>query len=158
MRPLVATLLVVQASTGTPPVVTVSPPGELVVSTQAAAEATLEVTIKKGFHIQANPASERYLIPARLELQTDPRVRVGKPVYPAGRPHRLRGADKDLSTYEGTFVIRVPVEASRPEPATLGIEGRLHYQACDDRVCLRPTSVPVRIPVRIRASGSQEGP
>jgi hypothetical protein len=140
------------------PVVTVSPPTELVVPARGAADARLEIKIKEGFHIQANPASERYLVPARLELQEDPRLRLGKPVYPPGRPHRLKGADKDLSTYEGTFDIRVPLEANGPQPATLAIEGRLHYQACNDRVCLRPASVPVRIRLRIRESGTPSGP
>jgi hypothetical protein len=153
MRYALATLLLAQASPA-PPVVSVSPPVELVLAPGAAAEARLEVTIKQGFHIQANPASEKYLVPARLELDENPRLRLGQPTYPPGRPHRLKGADKDLSTYEASFVIRLPVEASGTEPGALAIEGRLHYQACDDRVCLRPTSIPVCIPVRITADRS----
>ena len=157
---LVALAFAVQAAPPSPPaVVTVAPPAEVAIVAGGRAEAQVVVTIREGFHIQANPASEPYLIPARLELAGDPRVRVGKSVYPPGRPYRLRGASSDLSTYEGTFVIGVPLEASKPprstagavttEPTSLVLEGALHYQACDDRVCLRPSSVPVRLPLRI---------
>lgn len=157
MSLLFSLILLLQGPAAAPPVVTVSPAAELVVPVQGSADATLSVTINEGFHIQANPASERYLVPARLELREDPRVRLGKPIYPPGRQHRLRGADTDLSTYEGRFSIHVSVEASGQEETSLVVEGRLHYQACNDRVCLRPASVPVRIPLRIRAQASESG-
>jgi len=146
----------VQVPASPPAVVTVTPPEEQGIQAGGRAEARVVVKIKEGFHVQANPASEPFLVPARLEVRDDERLRAGPPRYPTGKPYRLRGSSRDLSTYEGTFVIRLPLAAalgSRPgmpsEPMTLVLEGALHYQACDDRVCLKPSSVPVRVPVRI---------
>ena len=77
----------------------------------------LGVVVSEGFHLQANPASEKYLVPTKLELGQDSGVKPEKPVYPSGRPHRLQGASSDLSIYEGRFEIRVPLHAS-PEATT----------------------------------------
>ncbi len=117
-------------------------------------EARLVATIAEGFRIQANPAAEPFLVPARLELEDDERVRVGPIEYPPGKPYRLRGASSDLSIYKGTFVIRVPLEAlplrlTAGTPAHVVLEGTVWYQACNDVVCLRPSSVSVRVPVRV---------
>jgi len=57
-------------------------------------------------------------------------------------------------------VIRVPLEAPRAAPGEAQsaldvlLEGSLRYQACNEQVCLRPTSVPARVPVRIEPSGT----
>ncbi len=115
--------------------------------------ARLTATIKEGFRIQANPASDRFLVPASLELEDDERLRVGPIEYPTGKPHRLRGASDDLSIYEGTVAIRIPLEALRSsavdaEGLGVTLEGTLRYQACNDVVCLKPASVPVKVPVR----------
>jgi len=144
-----------EARPAPPVVVTVAEPDEVRIVAGGRAEARLVVTIKEGFRIQANPASEPYLVPARLELEDRDRVRVGAPEYPAGQPYRLRGASSDLSVYKGTFVIRVPLEAAlsaatdTPPSGELVLDGTLRYQACNDVMCLRPSSVPVRLPIRI---------
>ena len=146
-----ATLFV--APSPPPPVVTVSAPEAVTVAAGKKAEARVEVKVKEGFRVQANPASEPYLIPLRLEMAETPRVRPGTPVYPVGRPYRLQGTEKELSTYEGTFEIRVPVEvAAGASPGDERLEGVLRYQACDARICLRPTSVPVSLPVQVTLS------
>ena len=69
------------------------------------AEARLVAKIKKGFRIQANPASNRFLVPAQLKLVEDKRVRAGDPRYPPGTPYRLRGTSSDLSVYKGELVM-----------------------------------------------------
>jgi thiol:disulfide interchange protein DsbD len=149
MSPLLLPILLLPGVTAAPIVLTVLPPPEVQLSAGGSTEATLKVTIKDGFRIQANPASERYLIPARLELASNPSVSVEALVYPPGVPYRLKGADKDLSTYKDSFEIRVRIKASAAGPADSSLEGKLHYQACNERICLRPASVPVRIPIRV---------
>jgi hypothetical protein len=133
-----------------PAVVRVLPPEAVLVVPGGSADVRLEVTVAPGFHVQANPASEPYLIPLKLELKPAPGLRPGKVTYPPGRPYRLRGATSDLSTYGGSFDVRVHLEAEKG--AATGerrVEGSLRYQACDDRVCLRPASVAVEIPVTV---------
>lgn len=146
-------VLAVAAPAGPPAVVTVAPAAVTLVAGESA-EVEVVARIDEGFRIQANPASEPFLVPARLDLPGDARVRVGTPVYPPGKAYRLRGADGDLSVYQGTVVIRVPLEA-RPvdgdaSPGEIILAGRLHYQACNELVCLRPSSSAVEVRVGLR--------
>ncbi len=132
------------------PVVTVKPPAQVVVTPGKSVETHLSVLVAGGFHLQANPASEEYLVPTRLELTKGSDVWPGKPIYPPGRSYRLQGASSDLSTYEGRFEIRLPIEASaKARPGDRALTGRLHYQACDAKSCLFPTSVPVELRVTV---------
>jgi len=147
-----ATALVIAQPTPSPrpPVVTVNRP-ELLLVPGRTAEARLRVTVASGFHVQANPASRRSLLPTKLELAADAAVRPERIVYPSGVPLRLKGSSSDLSTYEGSFDIRVSLAASRrAKPGRAAIRGKLRYQACDARVCLAPSSVPVEVGVVIR--------
>lgn len=131
------------------PVVTVKT-SEPVVPRGGKIEARVTVTVKDGFHVQANPASEPYLIPLQLELAGAGPIRVGDLIYPPGVPYRLQGATTDLSTYEGTFDLRVPLEAAK-DAATgnVSVSGTLKYQACNDRLCLKPATLPVMLTVRV---------
>jgi hypothetical protein len=135
-----------------PPVVTIAPPAVLVVEAGGAAEARLGVTVREGYHVQANPAAEPHLIPLSLELGPTDAIRPGRPLYPPGRPYRLRGASSDLSVYGGSFDLRIPVEAR--DGASTGesrLTGALRYQACSERICLRPASVAVELTVKVVA-------
>jgi Disulphide bond corrector protein DsbC len=120
----------------------------LSVSAGQSANAEITVKIKSGYHVQANPASEDYLIPTKLELKPVDGLEVGAPVYPKGQPFKLEGTEKPLATYVDSFVIKVPVKAQQAGNKTL--EGSLRYQACDARSCLFPDTIPVQIPVTVK--------
>jgi hypothetical protein len=153
--PLVA--LAVLAAPPPPAVVTLVEPELVTLVPGGTAEARLAFTIADGFKLQANPASDRFLVAAELELEADELIHTGSPVYPPGKPYRLRGASSDLAIYEGSFAVAVPLEAwaGAPEATTSGpevvLEGVLRYQACNPERCLRPSTIPVRFPVRIAA-------
>jgi hypothetical protein len=133
-----------------PPVVRVAEPTAVVVAPGGKAQARISVTIAPGFHVQANPASQPNLIPLRLALKERPPLRVGDSRYPPGKSHRLQGSEFELSVYDGTIELGVSIEAAKDAaPVETALEGSLRYQACDDRVCLRPQELPVRLPVRV---------
>ncbi len=54
------------------------------------AEARLIVAVADGFHLQANPSSEEYLVPTKLELVASGGLEPGNPIYPPARPYRLQ--------------------------------------------------------------------
>ncbi len=133
------------------PVVRVNAPQDVEADAGEQMEARISVSVAKGYHLQANPASEDYLVPTRLELKSSNDVRVGKVAYPKGKPYRLSGADKDLQTYDGSFEIGISFRLSRSaRPGRTTLQGRLHYQACDSKTCLSPTSLPVALGITIR--------
>lgn len=116
----------------------------------AATHARVTLIVADGYHVQANPASDEFLVPLRLDLRGERGVRVGKPRYPRGRPYRLPGADMDWMIYNGTLEIAVPLEAQEKAPEGEHVlRGALHYQACDEGRCFFPASVPVTLPVRV---------
>jgi hypothetical protein len=122
--------------------VTVEPPGDFSVSPGESKDAEIRITVADGYHVQANPAANEFLIPLTLELESENDLDVGEVRYPAGESYRIKGTEVDLLTYEGTFTVSVSIRAS--VSANEGISkarGRLRYQACDDRVCLRPTTL-----------------
>jgi uncharacterized protein YyaL (SSP411 family) len=88
---------------------------------------TLDLSVKEGWHINANPASSRYLIPTEI------RGAVEEVVYPPGASKTFAFSPEALSVYDGRVAIHGDL---REEAASL----ELVYQACDDTRCLAPVS------------------
>ena len=93
----------------------------------------LDLEIRGGWHVNANPASLAFLIPTQVE-GTLRRV-----VYPVGHPLRFRYAREEIKVYTAKAAIRG--EAGPAERAL-----RLTYQACDDQRCLPPVHLTVSLP------------
>jgi DsbC/DsbD-like thiol-disulfide interchange protein len=115
------------------------------------AEATVRLTIASGYHVNANPATERFLIPTSLEVKPEAGITVDKITYPKPLTKKFPFAEAPLAVYEGdariTMTVRVPRDAAAGQH-TLG--ARLRVQPCDDEKCYPPTTVETTIPVTIR--------
>lgn len=118
-------------------------------------DAVIEVVVKPGYHVQANPAAWPYLIPTALTLAPAPGVTVGVPRYPAPKRLRLVGSGEDLLVYEGRFAIVVPITQTLRAAAPVRLQGRLNYQGCDDRRCFFPREAPVELTVIARAGAAR---
>ena len=133
-----------------PKIVTIRTVDQLIVKPGERVQTTIEVTVKKGYHVQANPVRDENLIPTRLEMKPHKGIIPDRPIYPAGKSFRLKDTSEDLSTYDGTFVIRLAIKVlASAQPGDRLLEGKLHYQACDSLQCLFPRSVSVTIPVKV---------
>ncbi len=130
--------------------VTIQSPIEVRLAPGESKDLEIRVTVAEGFHVQANPAANEFLIPLELELESDEELDIGEVRYPPGETHRLNGTEEDLLTYDGTFAVTVSIGA--PDSAARGtqnVRGRLRYQACDDRSCLRPATIAFELTARI---------
>jgi uncharacterized protein YyaL (SSP411 family) len=87
----------------------------------------LTLEIAAGWHLQANPASEAYLVPTAVTAEGGELRNLG---YPAGQPVTAAFAHEPLSVYTGRVEIRGEVSG------TAGL--MIKYQACDDTRCLPP--------------------
>jgi thiol:disulfide interchange protein DsbD len=126
---------------------TVEPGGQVVVKRGASSPATVKVTILPGYHVNSDKPKDDFLIPLQLTWTSGP-VKTGAVVYPAREEVQV-GQDK-LSVFTGSFDLKTDVSA--PADAAAGsftLVGKLHYQACNDRMCFRPMTVDVRVPVLI---------
>lgn len=131
-------------------IVTILPHKPVVVARGETVHLPVRARIKKGFHVQANPASDEFLIATTLTIQTDEYLAPDKPVYPPGVPYRLEGSTEDLLTYEDEMTIVLPVKVlESASPGMVNITGKLRFQGCDDIKCLYPRSIPVVIPIEI---------
>lgn len=109
------------------------------------AKDTLAVTLRidSGFHINANPASDKYLIATSLNVVVGAQpVRVA---YPPPVYFRPKFANDRIAVYEGMVVITAFF--ARGALRHLSLFGTtVTAQACTDAICFPPADLPVRIP------------
>ena len=113
----------------------------------AAAPKVVEVrfTIQQGLHINSHMPHSEFLIPTTLTLEKTPGVEIAKIDYPQGVDYHFQFSPKDaLSVYTGEFAVGVRLHA---RPGHYAVHGQLHYQACDNKVCNPPQTLPVQLDV-----------
>ena len=113
-------------------------------------EARLKVQIKSGYHVNSNTPSDEYLIPLKLTWDQQA-LPVAEIVYPKPMLEKYEFADKPLSVFTEEFEIITRVKVPKTAPSGLGaLNGKLRYQACNDRMCFPPKTVDVRLPYTIQ--------
>ena len=123
---------------------------EVKLSAGGAGEAAVQLDIAEGFHVNANPASDKFYIPTELRAEAQEGITPGKPVYPASVSRKLSFSEKPLAVYEGQAVIKLPLRADKT--ATQGrhtFRVTLRVQPCNDQTCLQPRDIDAAIPVTI---------
>ncbi len=130
-------------------VLSVAPPEKLTAKAGAIASAKLTIQLRPGYHCNSNKPSEDYLIPLKLTWTAAP-LEVAEVTYPQPRMETYSFSKQPLSVYTGDFEIvtkfKVPASAA---VGTMVLSAKLHYQACNDRMCLQPKTVDVSLPVDI---------
>jgi len=96
-------------------------------------------TIQSGWHINSNKPLDDFVIPTKLSFDDADLVSAEFP------PHTVRSftfsGDQKLAVFEGT--VQIPFTAKLKSGDA--IHGKLHYQACNDNVCLPPRDAEVTI-------------
>jgi hypothetical protein len=109
-------------------------------------------------HLYA-PGAHSYKVVA-LTLDAQSFLVVHPLQYPASEKYLFKPLDEIVDVYQEPFrlVQDVTVDASpRARKAlagrkTMAISGTLLYQACDEKICFLPQSVPVKYSIRLRRS------
>ncbi len=111
----------------------------------------VQVKVADGHHVTSANPGDRYLKPLRLTWDKGAALLPDAPRYPEAVQRSYPFSEGKLSVLEGTFVIqqgfRVPSGAAQGFGAVIG---KLSYQACTDRECFAPATVPVRFSYDIR--------
>lgn len=111
-------------------------------------EARVRLDIAQGYHTHANPATDKFYIATALTAEASGGITPGRPVYPPGVRRTLGFAEKPLSLYEGTVVIRLPLSVDKA--AAKGrhtVRAKLRVQHCNDTECFPPRDIDAPIPV-----------
>lgn len=105
----------------------------------------LRFRVDDGFHINSHTPKDELLIPTALQLNAASGVKVVDEQYPKGLTFRLPlGSGETLDVYQGEF--RVSVRLVVPKGSST-LTGALRYQACDNRACFPPRTLPVMVAV-----------
>jgi thiol:disulfide interchange protein DsbD len=114
------------------------------------------VDLSGPWHINANAISTEGLIPTTLTLQPLAPVVIDRIIYPPGERMKVEWADEPVAFYTGRAIIfvegRVKTDAT---PGPIKFEGSVRYQACNDRVCIAPRTVPVIVETEIATANSK---
>ncbi len=102
----------------------------------------VDVEPKAQMHVYA-PGQEGYIAIA-LTLDASASFEAAKAKYPTGEKVLMPLLNETQLVYAKPFRITqdVTIRAAAP-PGPLTIKGTLRYQACDDKVCYRPVTVPL---------------
>jgi hypothetical protein len=116
-----------------------------------------EVTPKTGIHVYAPGAKDYKIINFRIDA--NPILSTRALQYPASEIYHFEPLDEHVPIFQKPFrlVQSMAVSASSDARAALKgvdvvtISGSLEYQACDDRLCFTPRSIPLSYSVKVRA-------
>ncbi len=101
---------------------------------------TVEITIPDNWHVNANIAADEFLKPSSIEISAKG-VHFGKPQWPEPIKEYSEALDLENLVFKGYFQIKLPVESVDADYDTLTTQATFHYQACDNSICLAPSSV-----------------
>jgi hypothetical protein len=96
-------------------------------------------------------------IPIALRVSPHPRLAVYEAVYPESEEYLFVPLNERVQVYQKPFrivqdvaLVATPGTDSSVAPtAAVEIAGELDYQACDDKVCFPPRTVPLRWRVEV---------
>ena len=102
-------------------------------------QVVVTLTVDPEYHINANPASNKDLIPTTLTFSGPEAKRV---IYPPPVRFKAKFVDEAIDVYQGTEQI-VAIFPKGSLPVNTRLRGILLVQACTDQICLPPAEIAV---------------
>lgn len=117
-----------------------------------------------GVHVYA-PGATGYRV-IGITVKPQPFVRVVPPTYPASEIYFFKPLNERVPVFQKPFTLmqEIVLEGTSAAQAairgkeSITIEGSLDYQACDDKVCFNPVSVPLTWTMSLKALVTDRAP
>lgn len=117
----------------------------------------LDVTPKPGMHVYA-PGSRGYRV-ISFAVTSPSFLRTDETRYPASEIYHFKPLDERVPVFQKRFALsrevvldgQMATQRALRGQDSLTISGTLEYQACDDKVCYNPVSVPLTWTVGLKA-------
>jgi hypothetical protein len=110
---------------------------------------TVRAALPPGFHANSNTPTDAYLIPLTLKWTGGP-LQADGITYPKPAQEKYSFSEKPLSVVTGEFSIATKFKVPADAPTGASAQnGTLRYQACNDRMCFAPKTVPVSLSLNI---------
>ena len=131
-------------------VLSVAPVEKLTIQRGTSREVKIAAQLQPGFHVNSNTPSEEYLIPLKLTWAKEP-LQAEQVIYPKPQSEKYDFSPTPLSVFSGNFEIVTKLKApadARNGPAIMN--GKLRYQACNNKECLAPRTVEIAVTLDIQ--------
>ncbi|MEJ7606579.1 MAG: protein-disulfide reductase DsbD domain-containing protein [Bryobacteraceae bacterium] len=131
-------------------VVHVTAPEKVVARKNQLVTVDFVVEVKTGYHVNSNTPADEYLIPLKLTF-SEGAATLQEVVYPKPSMEKFEFSQKPVSVFQGGFKTQAKIKILPQTPAgSTFLNGKLRYQACNDRMCLPPRTLDVKVPLEIR--------
>lgn len=123
-----------------------------------------EVQPRRNMHVYA-PGKHDYRV-VTVAIDQQPWLRVHPTRYPPSQIYHFKPLDERVPVYQQPFRITKDITILSTGEARkmltgrkdVTVTGRFEYQACDDNLCYRPQSVPLRWTLTLKPIPSTPGP
>ena len=108
---------------------------------------SLVVSVLPGFHVNSDKPKDEFLIPIKLTWSNGP-LEQKSVSYP--KPEEITVGNQRVTVFTGKFQLQTKFQAPANAPAgSATMTGKLRYQACNNEMCFRPSSIEVHLPVSV---------
>jgi hypothetical protein len=102
---------------------------------------TVDIDLQPNMHVYA-PGVEGY-IPIDWKIQDSATVQAHAPLFPSPEKLYLKAIDETVPAYRNHFRLLRDIAIASGDGSHFSVDGSLRYQACDDRVCYIPQTLPL---------------
>ena len=135
----------VVAQTSAPRVTLSGTVDPVVVGSDQSTNATFEITLPDGYHVNSDAPLDEFLKPTRLLMEAPDGVAVAAIRYPEALLFATQFSEQPLAVYEHEFRIEVALTVAGLAPGEYPLQATLKYQACSDRICYPPATLQTEV-------------
>ena len=100
--------------------------------------------------MNSNTPADEFLIPLKLTWPSTP-LEAEQITYPKPQLEKYAFSPNPVSVFSGTFEIATRFKApASAAPGVVPMTGKLRFQACNNKECLPPRTIEVRVTVDVR--------
>jgi thiol:disulfide interchange protein DsbD len=117
-------------------------------------QVAIQLNINESWHVNSHHPTFDYLIGTAFDLQAREGIILSDVQYPKGKLVSLSFADQPIDVYQGTTTIFASIKFSDKLAAGRDtLNASIRVQACNNQLCLAPSTIEVNIPVQIVGAG-----
>jgi DsbC/DsbD-like thiol-disulfide interchange protein len=134
----------------TSPALSIAPPSQVTIKRGGEAEFKLKAEVRPGFHVNSNAPNDEFLIPLKLTWPPGP-IAAEQVSYPKPQSEHYAFSTNPVSVFSGNFEIVTRFKAAAgATPGLTGVTGKLRFQACNEKECLAPRTIDVRVTLDVQ--------
>jgi hypothetical protein len=116
----------------------------------------VELEIKSGWHINANPSHPDFLVPTKVEVKTEQKVKLSKVKYPEYHDLHVKDVAEPYRVYDGKVIVYGLLEIDKEEADEFAeLEFHVNFQGCNTDQCLPPDRIVMKGRLPLAADGEE---